>query len=52
MPADLPEGMRLESQPVLTALPAGPPSRLLLRRPTSSKAATEPRAANADIGAA
>ena len=52
VPADLPEGMRLESQPVLTALPAGLPSELLLRRPDILQAEQNLRAANADIGAA
>jgi NodT family efflux transporter outer membrane factor (OMF) lipoprotein len=52
LPADLPEGMRLESQPVLTALPAGLPSDLLLRRPDILQAEQSLRAANADIGAA
>lgn len=52
VPADLPEGMRLESQPVLTALPAGLPSDLLLRRPDILQAEQNLRAANADIGAA
>jgi outer membrane protein, multidrug efflux system len=52
LPADLPEGMPLESQPVLTALPPGLPSELLLRRPDILQAEQSLRAANADIGAA
>lgn len=52
LPADLPEGMRLESQPMLSALPAGLPSDLLLRRPDILQAEQSLRAANADIGAA
>lgn len=52
MPADLPEGMRLDRQPMLTTLPAGLPSDLLLRRPDILQAEQALRAANADVGAA
>ncbi|MFB9125001.1 efflux transporter outer membrane subunit [Paraburkholderia dipogonis] len=52
MPADLPEPLPLEQQPVMTRLPAGLPSDLLLRRPDILQAEQNLVAANADIGAA
>lgn len=52
VPADLPEGMRLDRQPVMTSLPAGLPSDLLLRRPDILQAEQALRAAHADVGAA
>lgn len=48
----LPEGLPLALQPVLTQLPAGLPSDLLLSRPDLRQAEQNLRAANADIGAA
>lgn len=52
LPSDLPEPLPLEQQPVITQLPAGLPSDLLLRRPDILKAEQHLVAANADIGAA
>lgn len=52
LPGGLPEGLRLDKQPVLTSLPAGLPSDLLLRRPDILQAEQALRAANADVGAA
>lgn len=52
LPADLPEGLPLEQQPVLTALPAGLPSELLTRRPDIRLAEQQLAAAQVDIGAA
>ncbi|AFT69500.1 Type I secretion outer membrane outer membrane drug efflux lipoprotein [Alloalcanivorax dieselolei B5] len=49
---DLPEAMPLERQPVVTQLPAGLPSDLLVRRPDIRQAERLMVAANADIGAA
>jgi len=50
--ADLPPPLPLEQQPVVTQLPAGLPSDLLLRRPDILQAEQQLVAANADIGAA
>ena len=52
LPDDLPQGLPLGSQPVLTTLPAGLPSDLLTRRPDIRQAEQTMVAANADIGAA
>lgn len=52
LPADLPPPMPLSAQPVITTLPAGLPSDLLLRRPDLLQAEQTLQAANADIGAA
>lgn len=52
VPDDLPPGLPLDQQPVLTALPAGLPSDLLTRRPDIRQAEQTLVAANADIGAA
>ncbi|HCT5048284.1 TPA: efflux transporter outer membrane subunit [Pseudomonas aeruginosa] len=52
LPADLPQALPLERQPVLTELPAGLPSDLLVRRPDIRQAEQAMVAANADIGAA
>ncbi|WP_454723883.1 MULTISPECIES: efflux transporter outer membrane subunit [Cupriavidus] len=49
---DLPQGLPLGRQPVLTALPAGLPSDLLARRPDIRQAEQALVAANADVGAA
>lgn len=51
-PANLPAGTPLAQQPVLTVLPAGLPSELLVRRPDIVQAEHALVAANADIGAA
>lgn len=49
---DLPEGLPLAQQAVLTRLPAGLPSGLLQVRPDIAQEEQKLRAANADIGAA
>ena len=51
-PEGLPAGRSLADQPIRTALPAGLPSDLLLRRPDLRQAEQALRAANADLGAA
>ncbi|WP_116123690.1 efflux transporter outer membrane subunit [Paraburkholderia sp. BL6669N2] len=52
LPADLPEPLPLERQPVVTQLPPGLPSELLFRRPDILQAEQNLVAANADMGAA
>ncbi|PQV46649.1 efflux transporter outer membrane subunit [Paraburkholderia sp. BL21I4N1] len=52
LPTDLPEPLPLAQQPVVTQLPTGLPSDLLLRRPDILQAEQNLVAANADIGAA
>lgn len=52
LPDALPQGLPLDHQPVLTALPAGLPSDLLTRRPDIRQAEQLLVATNADIGAA
>ncbi|SAL72122.1 RND efflux system outer membrane lipoprotein [Caballeronia arvi] len=52
MPADLPGGLPLGGQNLLTDIPAGLPSDLLLRRPDIMEAEQNLLAANANIGAA
>lgn len=52
MPAPLPDPIALTDQPVVTHLPAGLPSDLLLRRPDILQAEQKLVAANADVGAA
>lgn len=52
IPTDLPQGQSLEQQPVMTQLPPGLPSELLLRRPDILQAEQSLIAANAEIGAA
>jgi multidrug efflux system outer membrane protein len=52
MPADLPAGMTLDKQGLLSDLPAGLPSDLLTRRPDVVAAEHNLIAANANIGAA
>lgn len=51
-PADLPPPMALDHDPVVTRLPAGLPSDLLLNRPDIRQAERALAAANADVGAA
>ncbi|WP_313706455.1 efflux transporter outer membrane subunit [Massilia sp.] len=51
-PSSLPKPLPLQRQPVLTRLPAGLPSTLLLYRPDIRQAEQNLKAANADIGAA
>lgn len=52
LPADLPAGLGLGDQRLLTDIPAGLPSDLLTRRPDIMEAEATLRAANANIGAA
>ncbi|AJC19520.1 AdeC/AdeK/OprM family multidrug efflux complex outer membrane factor [Pandoraea pulmonicola] len=52
LPADLPPGRSLDGQGLLTDLPAGLPSDLLLRRPDVTAAEHTLKGANANIGAA
>jgi NodT family efflux transporter outer membrane factor (OMF) lipoprotein len=52
LPGDLPQGLPLDRQPVLTTLPASLPSDLLMRRPDIRRSEQMMIAANADIGAA
>ena len=52
LPSDLPVGLPLERQSVITQLPAGLPADLLLNRPDLRQAEQILVAANADIGAA
>lgn len=52
LPDDLPQGLPLDREPVLSVLPAGLPSDLLMRRPDIRQAEQTMVAANADIGAA
>jgi multidrug efflux system outer membrane protein len=52
LPADLPPGRKLDSQNLLSDIPAGLPSELLTRRPDIVSAEHSLLAANANIGAA
>ncbi|MCQ4159370.1 efflux transporter outer membrane subunit [Roseomonas sp. GC11] len=52
LPADLRIGNRLDDTALMTELPAGLPSEVLLRRPDVLAAEHSLKAANADIGAA
>lgn len=52
LPDDLPPPTPLMAQPIRTALAAGVPSDLLMRRPDIAQAEHDLRAANADVGAA
>ena len=52
LPDDLPPGLPLEAQNLLTDIPAGLPSDLLTRRPDVIEAEQNLLAANANIGAA
>ncbi|WP_279615657.1 efflux RND transporter outer membrane subunit OprB [Burkholderia humptydooensis] len=52
LPDDLPAGLPLNAQNLLTDIPAGLPSDLLTRRPDIMQAEQTLRAANANIGAA
>ncbi|ACR30618.1 efflux transporter outer membrane subunit [Burkholderia glumae] len=52
LPDDLPAGMPLDAQNLLTDVPAGLPSDLLTRRPDVMQAEQMLKAANANIGAA
>ncbi|MDY6946152.1 MAG: efflux transporter outer membrane subunit [Pseudomonadota bacterium] len=52
LPADVPAALPLDEQSVVTQLPPGLPSELLVHRPDILQAEQNLRAANADIGAA
>jgi outer membrane protein, multidrug efflux system len=52
LPADMPGGLELNNQDLLTDIPAGLPSDLLTRRPDIMEAEQNLLAANANIGAA
>ena len=52
LPADLPEGLPLNDQNLLTDIPAGLPSDLLTRRPDIIEAEATLKGYNANIGAA
>ncbi|SEJ25071.1 efflux transporter outer membrane subunit [Paraburkholderia diazotrophica] len=52
LPTDMPSGLTLNDQDVLTDIPAGLPSDLLTRRPDIMEAEQNLLAANANIGAA
>ncbi|MFL6676537.1 MAG: efflux transporter outer membrane subunit [Massilia sp.] len=52
LPADLPEPVRLDAQPILADVPAGLPSDLLARRPDIQQAEAALRSETANIGAA
>jgi outer membrane protein, multidrug efflux system len=52
LPADLPEPLPLDAQPVVAELPGGVPSDVLVRRPDVLAAEHALRSANASIGAA
>ncbi|RZF27763.1 efflux transporter outer membrane subunit [Paraburkholderia sp. UYCP14C] len=52
LPADLPNGLPLNDQSLLTDIPAGLPADLLTRRPDIMEAEENLLAANANIGAA
>lgn len=52
LPAALPDPLPLDAQPIMTELPEGLPSELLVRRPDVLQAEQNLVAANADIGAA
>ncbi len=52
LPPEIASGASLDAQPVLTDLPPGLPSSVLLRRPDVMAAEHNLRAANANIGAA